>query len=110
MSNILRPPPAPSFPQKLFTVTIETEVVVLAEDPSEAEQLARESMRHLDEDQWSTTASEMTHLPGGWQGDAIPFGPGVSEDPDRTIDEWVKRGAAPKYTEILQRLSTGRMQ
>lgn len=104
MSNI------PPSSKRLFTVAIETEIVVLAESSSEAELLARESMRDLDSDQWSRMASPMTHLPAGWEGEAIPYGPGESEDPDRTIDEWIERGAAPKYTEILQKLGTGRMQ
>jgi hypothetical protein len=107
MSNI---PPASISSKRLFTVAIETEVVVLAESSSEAELLARESMRDLDGDQWTMMASPMAYLPAGWEGDAIPYGPGDSEDPDRTVDKWIERGAAPKYTELLQKLGTGRMK
>lgn len=83
---------------------------MLAEDPAEAEKLARKSLRDLDEDQWSAAAREMECLPAGWEGDEIPYGPGISDDPDRTVDEWIKQGAAPRYTQLLNRLSTGRMR
>jgi hypothetical protein len=82
---------------KLFTVTLETELVVLANTPEEAEESALDELRSLDRYNYSAQASDMRHLPADWEMGAIPHGTRDSNDPDRTIEEWIEKGAAPEY-------------
>ncbi len=84
-------------PKRLFTVTIETDLVVLARDADEAEGIAMDALNHVARDEWSACPSPMTYLPGDWDTDCIPFGDGVPEEPDRTIGKWIEFGAAPEY-------------
>ena len=71
---------------KLFTVSLETEVVVYAKDRAAAERIARENLRELDSEQFDVRAH--ASYPGQkfpWDNDQIPF----NENPDdfRTIGE-----------------------
>jgi hypothetical protein len=81
---------------QLYTVTVETEVVVLASSESEAEYEARYAVRH-DVDDLDAYAKPMRYMPGEWDRDAIPFGERDPADPNRTIGEWIDAGAAPEY-------------
>lgn len=87
----------PKMTKKLFVVEVMTELVVLADDEAEAEELARDSKYDGD---WECdfSAREMTYLPNDWELRALPYGHRDDDDPDRTIEEWVKLGAAPKYS------------
>lgn len=100
--------PSDASSKRLFTVTIETEIVVLAEDADEAEEIAIDAIDGLDSDAWDSHAMPMATLPAGWEGDAIPYGPGVEDDPDRTVGQWIEQGAAPEYAKLLKRLSTNK--
>lgn len=82
---------------KLFTVTVETEVVVLAESQEEAEDLAKTDFRDLDVSDFSFVGSNMRYLPGDWETYSIPFGLKEDSHPDRTVQEWIDLGAAPFY-------------
>ena len=55
--------------KKLFTVTLETEIVVLADTQEEAEEHAREA--DLSTYDYDFRASEMRHMPGGSDADSI---------------------------------------
>jgi hypothetical protein len=90
--------------KRLFTVSFETEVVVLADSQEQAEKIAQRSVRSIDADQWDASASPMSCMPGGWDGGCIPFGAGDPQEPDRTIAEWIERGAAPGYADLLAKL------
>jgi hypothetical protein len=91
--------------KRLFTVSIEAEVVVLAESQEQAEEIAQKAAGTIDGDQWEASpASPMTCMPGGWDGECIPFGDGDPQEPDRTIAQWIERGAAPAYTELFSKL------
>lgn len=79
---------------KLYVVAIETEIVVVADSEEEAEKIAMS--QQLDLDGWSYQARDLTDLPGSWDDTSIPFGYCESDDPDRTVGEWIARGAAPK--------------
>lgn len=94
-------------PKRLFTVTIEADIVVLARDEDEATDIAIETLSHLDDEEWNVSPSRMTYLPGDWDADCIPFGDGVPEDPDRTVGEWIELGAAPEYTATRDKLKGG---
>ena len=78
--------------KQLYVVTIETEIVVCAESESEAEDIAESEARHQFE--FDHRAQPMRHLPAGWSGDSLVFG--IEED--RTVDELVAEGLAPRYT------------
>jgi hypothetical protein len=90
--------------KKLFVVTIETEVVVLAEDESQAEE---EAQRHVrgEIDEWDFRAAPMSFMPAGWDEDCFPFQ--QNDQPDRTVGEWIDLGAAPKYVELRNKLKKG---
>ena len=81
---------------RLYTVTVETEVVVLASSESEAEYEARYAVRH-DVDDLDAFAKPMRYMPGEWDRDAIPFGERDPAAPDRTIGQWIDAGAAPEF-------------
>jgi len=63
---------------KLWNVTVEDELVVYAETKEEAEEFAADVVRGRDYDSHdlgsSAYAREFTHLPGGWDENAIPWG------------------------------------
>ncbi len=82
---------------KLYTVAIETEIVVLANSPGEAEEQAANAQSDLSESDYGIHARNMSHLPAEWEMDSIPFGEKDDDDPDRTLGEWIERGAAPEY-------------
>jgi hypothetical protein len=84
-------------PKQLFTVTLETEIVVLAENLSSAEGAAKEAQRDIDPGAYTIHAVAMRHLPGDWDLQAIPFGDEDKDDPDRTTEQWIAQGAAPLY-------------
>ena len=81
---------------RLFTVTITTEVIVLAESESEAQQLAR-SESDISFSECDYHASPLRYFPGDWDKSSIPFGEQLEEAPDRTVGEWIDAGAAPEY-------------
>lgn len=72
---------------RIYNVTIETEIAVVADSPEEAEEIALEEMRDIDE--WDASAAPMTYLPGDWDADSIPFGYRDPAAPDRTIAGWL---------------------
>jgi hypothetical protein len=87
---------------KLFTVTVETEIVVLANSSTEAEELARDTIGpggDISSNEFDTHAQPMSYLPGSWETDAIPYGEHDSSDPDRTIQSWIDHGAAPEFAQ-----------
>jgi hypothetical protein len=93
--------------KQLFVVTVTTETVVLAEDMHEAEALARDDLNDImfDGGGPDVMASPMTYYPGDMDEGCIPYGHRDDEDPDRTIGEWVDRGAAPKMS-VVKRVGT----
>lgn len=86
---------------KLFTVTIETEVVVIAEDKEEAE---HEAARVALNEDFECRATPMSHYPAGWHEDSIPFGDGDPEDPDRRVVQWITLGAAEELQALQAKL------
>ena len=89
--------------KQLFVVTIEVETIVVADGRVEAEELALEIFR--DQDGWSSRAVPMDCFPAEWEGNSIPYGDADPEAPDRTVDEWIKLGAAPEYGKLAERLA-----
>ena len=82
--------------RKLYNVTLETVIVVLADSPEQAEELGREALDEGDHDP-DAHAMPLTSLLYGWVPDAIPFGLRDESEPDLTIGDWIKRGAAPGF-------------
>lgn len=72
---------------RLFTVTVETDLVVLAEDDADAEEIALRVAQ--DADEWDATVWHHVELPHGWDANCIPYGDGDPDAPDRTIGEWL---------------------
>jgi hypothetical protein len=88
-------------PKQLFIVSMTNEVIVVAEDVAEALRLAQDG-----DVEWSDcyySAAPMSYFPGDWDINCIPFGKRVEEDPDRTIGDWMKKGAAPEYDARLKK-------
>lgn len=87
--------------KRLYNVTIELEVVVIAGSDREAEQGARDAVQSGDIDVYDAAihAQPMVYYPGGWEDDSIPFGDREDADPDRTIKKWIEMGAAPDLKE-----------
>jgi len=83
--------------KKLYTVTIEAEVVVVAESPEEAQEEAEQAVIDTE---LHFHAVPMHSLPAGWSRESIPFGVGVDEDEDRTTQGWIDVGAAPEFTRL----------
>jgi hypothetical protein len=83
--------------KKLYVVTVETEIVVVAESREKAVEVAQAGDWHGYEE-YDYKACEMTWLPGGWTGDAIPYSGGLDDgECDRDLDEWIDLGAAETF-------------
>lgn len=82
--------------KQLYVVTLSMEVVVVAEDPQEAAQIAETV--DIDGTSWEGHAVELRYLPADWDLDCLPFGDSADE---MTIGKWIKAGAAPKYVTKL---------
>jgi len=80
---------------KLFTVTLETTLIVVADDEREAEELALEADISISE--MGAMANDMRHYPGDWDENSIPYGEQDPQNPDKTVQEWIDEGAAPLY-------------
>ena len=95
----------PETPKRLWNVSLETEIVVLAESHEAAVEAAKKAVRDRDitESEFYGRAEPMTYFPAGDDGTEIPFGDRDPAAPDRTVDEWIERGAAPAYTAALKR-------
>ena len=84
--------------KKLYTVTVESEIVVLADTPEKAEYDAE---RWAKEESFDVFAREMTHLSGGWELESVPYG---SNTQDKTIKELIEDGCAPEYVKMKEKL------
>lgn len=82
---------------ELYTVTIETEIVVLAESLEQAIGAAQKAHRDFDSSAFSYHANRMRYMPGDWS-DSIPYGERDEKEPDRTVEQWIALGAAPDYS------------
>lgn len=84
--------------KKLYTVTVESEIVVLADSPEDAEYNAERWAR---EDSFDSFAKEMTHLPNDWDLESIPYN---NYNEDKTIKMLIEEGCAPEYIKAKERL------
>ena len=84
--------------KKLYTVTVETEIVVLADSPEDAEYDAEHWAREGDFDVF---AKEMAYLPDGWELGCLAYS---SESDDRTIGKLIEEGYAPEYVKTKARI------
>lgn len=91
--------------KKLFIVSVEAEILVVAETLEEAKTFAIKE-GEFDFDSSDYCAREMTHMPAGWDGDSMPFGFRDDAAPDRDVDGWIEEGAAPTYREMREHLRT----
>lgn len=73
---------------KLFNVTIETEIVVVAETAADAERIGERKLRDIDPFDFDTHARPMAYLPGTWEPQDIPYGHRDPADPNRSIAGW----------------------
>jgi hypothetical protein len=89
--------------EKLYTVVVETELVILAESANDAEQSAIRIISGSDYDPEAfdvSPAVEMKRLPPGYNLNCLPW---LSEevedehDPEWTINDWIINGAAPLF-------------
>lgn len=87
---------------KLYTVEMKLEIVVIAESESEAEEAAEDAWHEMSVSDASVNAFEMSHLPWGWEGGELPWRPN-DDLPERTVDEWIEAGAAPKLVAARDR-------
>lgn len=83
--------------KRLFTVTLEMEIVVVAESERDAEEGARDAIKELDSYEFLTRAQPMRRLPSAWTLKALPWGDRDEDNPDRTVGQWVDLGAAPDF-------------
>ena len=86
--------------KKLFVVTAEIEVIVLAESREEAEKITNEQRLHdVAQGELGWHAQEMTWIPADWDISCLPF----SDDQHdcQTIGELIDAGAAPTYSTLL---------
>jgi len=84
--------------KKLYTVELTTCIVVLAKSIEEAEEKGMFYGRYEEPD---SSASEMTHIPGDWELECIPYG---DDKEEKTIKTLIEEGAAPAYVETMKKL------
>lgn len=88
--------------KQLFTVVIETEVIVLAESADKARRIAQDAMRvDIDASTFDYVAVPMNGVPGGWDSSCLPYG-----SADKSLGDLIDDGAAPTYTKTLEALKT----
>lgn len=85
--------------KQLYVVTFVMDMVVAASSKEEAEIIARRNQSLEAANLDIECVEEMSHLPGQWELDALVYG-----KPERTVDEWIEAGAAPKYAEVRDKL------
>lgn len=85
--------------KKLYVVRLSTEVVVVAESPSEANRIAEIS--DIGTHSFNGNVMELRYLPAEWDLDCIPFG---DADPEITVGKWIEAGAAPGYVDASKKL------
>ena len=89
---------------RLFTVKIETETVVLAENEREAEEVAEQAVRDgYVLDNLDAYASPMSYFPPEWDVNCIPYQNNQHEE--KTVGAWIALGSAPAYTALQLKLS-----
>lgn len=87
--------------KKLYNVTIEVEVVVVAESESDARKHAQDAIDEVSfENDVDYDVRELVYLSGNWDLNCIPFGDRDGDDPDRTIQGWLDAGAGEKYLKL----------
>jgi hypothetical protein len=87
--------------KKLFNVTLETELVVVAETVEEAEDIALRVPTYELGDSMAANAHETTYLPDDWEEDALPFGENKGDD----IGQWISSGGAPALLAQRERMA-----
>lgn len=84
--------------ERLWIVTVEHEVVVLATDEDSACDAAEEAVASGDAELPHVYAAPMRYLPGDWDTDCFPFcADGVDCEDGETIAVLIARGCAPEY-------------
>jgi hypothetical protein len=95
--------------RKLFTVKVQTAILVLGYDQEHAEKTARHiirdewPVRNLDKVPFSCEVRPMTEIPAGYAIDDYAEENSIDEPellelPEFTVREWIERGAAPCYS------------
>ncbi|HSN13670.1 MAG TPA: hypothetical protein VLT61_03505 [Anaeromyxobacteraceae bacterium] len=83
--------------KQLYTVKIETEIVVLAESDAEAECFARfEPIDGVPD----VRASPMRHIPGRWDRKSLVYG----ADGDVELGTLIDQGLAPEMAALTERI------
>lgn len=80
--------------EQLWIVTVQDEVVVLAESAEEAMKLAKKAKHDGTLNPEPESATPMTYMPCNWDSDCLPYGNASDAD---TIGALIKDGRAPKY-------------
>jgi hypothetical protein len=81
--------------KKLWTVAIEVEIVVLAEDEARARMVARDAPFNKGVGSEDLRVTPMSYLPKYWDLYSIPFA--ARPYSDKNVKELVEAGAAPEY-------------
>lgn len=88
--------------KNLYSVEVTLSFVVLADDEHGAHRVAREVLedprdsRDLIDDA-AVVAGPLRRPPPGWSTNAVPYGRGDPDEPDRTLAGWISRGAGPNW-------------
>lgn len=85
--------------KQLFTVVVETEVIVLAESADESRRIAQDAIRDISAYDFDYTAGPMNGIPGGWDSSCLPYG-----SADKSLGDLIDDGAAPTYTKTMSAL------
>lgn len=91
--------------KELYTVTIESEVIVYAENKKEAINIVNTNinMGNIDITYEDMSADKMSSLGQGWELDYVPYGKFDEWSEPPTIKKLIELGAAPRYTQELKR-------
>lgn len=92
---------------KLYRVTVETEIVVVAEDEAGAEDAARQAIDDMGSYDLEYGVQPLRFLPFGWSGAELPW---VESDdvPEKTVNQWIDEGAAPELTKRMAEQAAAR--
>jgi hypothetical protein len=84
--------------KRLWVVSIETEIVVYAEDEEAAKMVGERTLRESPHDIGleALFVKPLDHLPIGWDETCLPWSD-VPMEEEQSIGQLVKRGAAPEW-------------
>lgn len=87
---------------QLYSVEISRKVLVLAESSDDAEEIADDWEREVNDNDPLVIAVPMYALPPGWNGSEVPYGRAEDNPEEKRVRDLIAEGYAPKLSKPKQ--------